>query len=475
MAILIKGGTVVLTSMIAPFDVLIDEGLIVATGFDMDPSDHDVVYDARGLLVMPGFVDMHTHFDLPVGDFRSSDDFDNGSAAALAGGTTTFVDYISPSREQDPLDAIQEWFEKGKTSRTDFSFHLTLTDASERSLLAMEKAVALGIRGFKVFQAYPDRLMMSSREIERVMAKAASLGATIFVHSEEGELIERLRQGEHKAGNRAPIYHSLTRPSSSEGRAAREILELVHRTRCTTVIVHISASEVLEVLCDAARLGLPLYGETCPQYLWLNSRFLEAPWPQAAGYVCSPPLRTLPHLDRLWDALLSGVVQFVSTDHCPFTPAQRTAAGMDFTKIPNGLPGVEFRFPLMHTGAIEGRRFGLTRLVQLLSTNPAKICGLYPKKGTLMPGADADLVIWDPEGVTSLNDSDQISRCGYSPYEGMMVQGSMLAVFSRGQLVFDGENVACEPGRGEFVPRRAVSQKLLKTLRLEDYPWAFCR
>jgi dihydropyrimidinase len=475
MGTLIKGGIVINADIAAPYDVLVEDGKVVVTALDIDPSPDDLVIDGSGLVIMPGFIDMHTNFDLKVKGDSSSDDFESGSASALAGGTTTYVDLISPEHGEDPLVSMERCFEKATTSKADFSFHLTILDASEKSLEVMEKAVKRGISGFKVFQGDSGKEMLSLNQIESIMVKAKSLGAVVFVHSEESKLIEKLQTDEVSKGNLDPIYHAITQPAESEGRAAREIFELVKKTGCPTVIIHISSGMVLDVLRDASEKGYPLFGETCPQYLWLNQKNLNKEWPESALYQCSPPLRDISHLDKLWDGLIYGDLDFISADHRSFNTSTKQAKGKDFTKIPNGLPGVETRFSLIQAGGIAGKRFGFTKLVRLLSSNPARICGLYPRKGAINAGSDADLVIFDPEVFTSLGVDDLKGNCDYSPYEGMFVNGGIIAVMSRGEFVYDGSKLRAKSGRGQFIKRDPISVNTTNSIRTKEHPWVFCQ
>ncbi|MBN2722573.1 MAG: dihydropyrimidinase [Deltaproteobacteria bacterium] len=475
MSLIIKGAQLVDHCGVAPLDIYIENGTVLATGYDIDPSPEDDVVDARGLVVLPGMVDIHTHLSLEVGKYTSSDDFNTGSAGAIAGGTTTVVDYITPVRGENVKEAIDRWFKKAAESRVDYSFHLTLTDASDETFRGIETAAEMGIRGFKVFMAYPDRLMISDDDIMRIMKKVKSVGGVLFVHTEDGVEIEKLRNEAEQAGNTGMKWHAASRPSYQEHNAAKRLYEMVKNTFCPTVIVHISAGEVVDVLREASLSGVPLFGETCPHYLWLNESMLERPWPESATYVCSPPLRTSEHMSTLWDALIFGDIDLVSTDHCPFSFENRTENGENFTKVPNGLSGIESRFMLMQNGAISSGRFGWTRLVRLLSTNPAIIAGLYPKKGTIRPGSDADLVFFDPSSVTNLESDNMFTSPDANPYDGMSLLGAVAAVISRGEVVYDNGILTAEPGRGEFVPRKRIDMSRLWTVKMEDHPWAFCQ
>ncbi|MBU1218221.1 dihydropyrimidinase [Myxococcota bacterium] len=475
MTLLIKGALVVDHCGVAPVDIAVENGTIIGTFFDIDPSEGDTIFDARGLICMPGLIDIHTHLSLEVGKYTSADDFDTGTAAAIAGGTTTIVDYISPAKGESLSAAIDRWFEKAQDSRIDYSFHLCLTDDSESTMAGIEHAVGRGIRGFKVFMAYPDRYMMTPLQIMNVMKKVKECGGVLFVHTEDGNEIESLRAKSSEQNQLSMAEHARTRPAYQELNAAKVLYELVRETFCPTVIVHISAAEVLEVLRDASLKGIPLFGETCPQYLWLNDTMLDRPWPESAPFVCSPPLRNIEHLDALWDGLITGDIDVVSTDHCPFNMEDRMENGEDFRMVPNGLAGIENRFMLLQNGAITAGRFGWTRLVRLLSTNAAILSGLYPRKGTIRPGSDADLIFFDPASVTSFNSEDLFSGCDHNPYDGMQISGSVAVVLSRGEVVYDNGILTAEKGRGQFIPRSRVKPDRLWAVKMEDFPWAFCQ
>jgi dihydropyrimidinase len=471
--VLIKGGLLVDHQSVSPQDLLIQEGRIAHKGYDIDLPLGTALFNASGLVIMPGFIDIHTHFSLQVGKYTSSDNFASGTLSALAGGTTTIIDYITPGREEDPREAIKRWFHNSRTAHTDYGFHLSIPSFNADTFNVMTEAAGLGISGFKVFQAYPDRLMLSDEEIGLIMQHARKLGGVVFVHSESGELISSLQKEALAEGHNHAAWHEKTRPAYGEGESAARILELVEKTRCPTVIVHIGTKDVIEVLKQAKKKKLPLFGETCPQYLWLHKKFLERKQNEGNLYVCSPPLRELEHLKAMWDSLVNGDLHLVSTDHCPFTREEKTKDIKNFAEIPNGLPGVETRPILLHNGAIAGGRFGWKKLTRLLSTAPAILSGLYPQKGSLQIGADADLAIFNPDMVTSLSAKDLHSNCDYSPYEGMLLKGGIEFVFSRGRLVRHGDQFETNPGQGNYLARKEIKAGDLNLIRMEDYPWVF--
>ena len=467
MALVVKGGTVVGPWGEMPADLRIENGRIEHLGFDLEPDFSDDVLDATGLYVLPGLVDMHTHFHLRIGSIYSADDFDSGTAAALAGGTTTVVDFVTPDRDEDPVSAIKNRLREAENARTDYSFHLCLMDDSDETLDAMDEAASMGIRGFKVFLAYPDRYMVSPAQLRRIMARARELGALVLVHAEDGPEVERLREEALSQGHTEVIWHARTRPSWQEASAVQVVADAVREVRTATLVVHVSAKEAAQIISDSGML--PLFGETCPQYLWLDETRLMRPGVEAAAHVCSPPLRTEDHMKALWEHISSLGLHEVSTDHCPFMLDLREAP--DFTRIPGGLPGVETRFGLLYWGGVVQQRFSMSHLVRLLSTNPAVLSGLYPQKGEILPGSDADLIFFDPNGYTQISVDSLYGRSDHDPYDGLVLPGHIVGVLSRGEVVMDGGEVLAEPGRGRFIERQPLSSRRLNMVKSGSYPW----
>ncbi len=458
-----KGSIVTPGGVIEQGDVLIEGERIVAVGTDLRKTieKHDEVtfISAEDKIVLPGGVDAHTHLDMPLEDFSSADDFKTGTIAAALGGTTSIVDYaeIGPSSMQE---GFSTWMEKAHGRAViDYGFHMTVKRCDPQILREMSQMVNQGVTSFKVFTAYPGRMMLSDENILRVMKRAAELNALVVVHAEDGELIEELINRKKRAKSLDPIDHALTRPSAGECRAVRRIVEMAEIAGARVVIAHISALQAADVVREAKKKGVKVYGETCPQYLWLEQNRLKAPGIQGAAFICSPPLRDITHLNALWEGLANGWIDILSTDHCPFNiKGQKdlgvlSNGGFDFTKVPGGLPGVQTRFLLAYAGGVLAERFDLVRLAEITATIPAKVFGLAPRKGALTPGADADIIILNPGETTSFDAVDLSSNLDYSPYEGMRMEGLVETVFSRGECIVSDARFIGEAGRGKFIPR----------------------
>ncbi len=463
MSLLIEKGTLVLENEVRQTDLLVEGERILAIGekaanlATQDP--HCDVLDAEGLIVLPGAVDGHTHLDMPFLDFASTDDFFTGTRAALLGGTTCIVDYAEQG--ETLADGLETWKAKAEgMAVADYGFHMTIKHLSDEVIEEMGAMVQAGVVTFKVFMAYPGRMMLQDDEIERVMRRAAELGAGVNIHAEDGILIEDLIRRTKRAKATDPIDHALTRPSVGEARAVDRAIALVRTTGAQLVVVHMSCAQAVDLVADARKDGLPVYGETCPQYLWLEQRKLKAPGLQGAVYICSPPLRDVTHMHALWKGLAAGTVSMVGTDHCPFDLIGQKDRGLrpdgsfDFTLVPGGLPGIETRLLLLYAGGVLTGRFDLVQLARVSATQPAGILGLYPEKGAIRVGADADLVVLDPDGLTSLDAEDLHMRVDHSPYEGMRVEGSIEFVFSRGELVVESRQFKGTRGRGKYIARR---------------------
>lgn len=464
MRTLIRGGTVVTATDTFAADVWLEDGNVsahVAPGTDLGIAD--VTVDASGQYVIPGGIDCHTHMELPFGGTTASDDFATGTIAAAHGGTTTIVDFAIQAKTSSMKAGLDAWHAKAEgKAAIDYGFHMIMTEANASTLAEMADCVREGVTSFKMFMAYPGIFLVDDQQIFRAMLKAGELGALITMHAEVGLPIDVLVQRALSQGHSAPVYHALTRPEVAEATGTERAIALAEMAKVPVYMVHLSAQRALERVMEARDRGLPAYAETCPQYLFCSEDDLRGEpgneW-KGAGYVCTPPLRPKHHHDHLWRGLRNYDLQVVATDHCPFCMKDQKELGRgDFSKIPNGMPGVETRLYLLWEGVTQGK-ISINRFVEITSTAPAKIFGLYGKKGTLAPGADADVVIWNPNRPQRLGLDTLHMRVDYSPYEGRVVPGSPSHVFSRGELVVrDNQWVGRRTaGRGQFLKRGTFS------------------
>src|SRR5216683_5850385 len=401
MGILIQNGTVVTADRVEKADVLTEGNTIREVRAHIDPEGHSLV-DATGLFVLPGGIDAHTHMDMPFGGTVSADDFLTGTRAAAIGGTTTIVDFAIQAKGTRMRDALDIWRSKAEGKACiDYGLHMIVTDLGsdngKQGLHDMDDMVREGVASFKLFMAYPNVLMVDDGTIFKALRQTAKNGALVCMHAENGSAIDVIVQQALAEGKTAPIHHALTRPTKAEAEAVHRSIALAEMAGVPVYIVHLSSEDALNQVREARDRGLPAFAETCPQYLLLSIEELERPNFEGAKYVFTPPLRPKEHLPKLWDGLKHDHLQVVSTDHCPFCFEDQKVLGInDFTKIPNGGPGIENRLQLIHHHGVNEGRLSLNRFVELTSTTPARIFGLYPRKGTLAPGSDADIVIWDP-------------------------------------------------------------------------------
>ncbi len=409
----------------------------------------------EGMLVIPGGVDVHTHFHLPVGAVRVSDDFYTGTRAAAAGGTTCIVDYVTAYRGEDPMHALATWQRWAEPACVDYGFHMTFTERVPESAIA--DCVEAGVTSFKLYMAYPDRLQVDDDVIVEIMLAAGRHGGLVTVHCENGGAIEVLRRRAVAEGRTGVLEHARTRPAVLEGEAAGRAAALAEVAGAAVYLVHISSAQALAAIRTARGRGVDVLAETCPQYLWLDTARLAGP--DGDNFVCTPPLRDPWHAEELWEGLATGSVHTVATDHCPFQvadrhrgTADRPGGYADFTEIPGGLPGVETRLALVWRGVQSGR-ITTGDWVRLTSEAPARTFGLWPAKGSLRRGADADVVVWDPRRHQSLDAAALHMRVDHSPYEGEEVTGWPVLVLSRGRPVARDGRPLGEPGQGRYVPR----------------------
>ncbi len=453
---LIRNGMIVTATDTYAGDVGIHNGKITATGAGLPAENAGRVIEARGRYVMPGGIDVHTHLDMPFGGTTSSDDFETGTVAAAFGGTTTLIDFAIQYKGQTLRHAFDTWMKKADGKATiDYAFHCIITDISGAQLQEMKSLVGEGVPTFKLFMAYPGVFMLDDASIFKAMGSAADSGGMICMHAENGGAIDVIVQRALAEGKRAPKYHALTRPTTAEAEATSRAIALAEMAGAPVYIVHLSCNEALEKVREARDRGLRAYAETCPQYLYLSLDDMNGPGFDGAKYVFTPPLREKWHQEKLWQGLAKDDLQVVSTDHCPFCFKEQKEMGKDdFTKIPNGGPGIEHRLSLVFNGGVHGKRFSLNRFVQLVSTAPAKLFGLYPRKGTVAAGSDADLVIFDPDEEQTISAKTHHMRVDYSMFEGTRVKGVPKVVLSRGRVVVENGKFMGKPGSGEFLRRQ---------------------
>ena len=468
---LITGGTVVSATGSVRADVLIDGETVVAVlqpgqttlGVDV-AAGVDRVIDATGKYVVPGGVDAHTHMEMPFGGTSASDTFETGTIAAAWGGTTTIVDFVTQYPEQGVLDQYQVWHQKAAGNcAVDYGFHQILSDVQDESLKAMDELITEGVTSFKLFMAYKGVFLSDDGQILRAFQKGADNGAMMMIHAENGGIIDVLVQQALAAGNTSPYFHGVTRPWQAEAEATHRAIMIADLTGAPLYVVHVSAKQAVDQIAAARDRGLNVFGETCPQYLYLSlEEQLGAPGFEGAKWVCSTPLRSRAegHQERMWQGLRTNDIQMVSTDHCPFCMKDQKEMGIgDFSKIPNGIGSVEHRLDLMFQGVVTGE-FSVERWVELTSTTPARMFGLYGKKGVIQPGADADIVIYDPQGHTSIGvGQTHHMNMDYSAWEGFEIDGHVDTVLSRGQVIVDDNAFLGRAGHGQYV-KRGLSQYL---------------
>ena len=452
MRTLFKGGTVVSGQGTRPADVLVEGVTISAVGTDLSADGAQIV-DCAGKLLFPGFIDAHTHFDLAVAGTVTADDFATGSRAALRGGTTTVIDYAAPDKGETLAYGLAKWREKAAgRCACDYGFHMTIDDWSEGISREMGEMVDQGIPTFKMYMTYP-AMMLPEGDLYRALKRLRELGCLTGVHCENSAVIDALIAEAKAAGRMGPASHPRTRPAPLEAEAVSRLLRIAQVADVPVIIVHLSTREGLEEVRAARRRGQTVYVETCPQYLLLDESVYDAAdYLDAARYVCAPPIRGAADRDALWEALKSGEIQTVATDHCSFTLEQKRMGREDFTKIPGGLPGVEDRGVLLYTAGVAAGRIDEAAMCRLLSENAAKLYGCWPRKGVIAPGSDADIVIYDPAAEGAITAADHIQNVDYDPYEGIPARGNIHQVYLRGTLAVDRGQVLAGPD-GQFIPR----------------------
>jgi dihydropyrimidinase len=471
MTTLITGGTVVSPEGATPMDVIVDGETIAA----LVPPGSQVVedagrngattIDATGKYVLPGGVDVHTHMELPFGGTNASDTFETGTRAAAWGGTTTIIDFAVQRTGERVMDGLEAWHAKADGEcAIDYGFHMILGGVDDDALAAMDTLVEReGITSFKLFMAYPGVFYSDDGKVLQAMQRASSNGAMMMMHAENGIAIDVLVQQALARGETDPVYHGITRPVAMEEEATFRSIKLAEVAGCPVYIVHMSAREAVERVAEARDAGVNVFGETCPQYLYLTLEdHLGAPGFEGAKYACSTPLRSKHehHQEDLWRFLRTNDLQVVSTDHCPFCFKEQKELGLgDFSKIPNGIGGVEHRMDLLYQGVVEGH-LTLPRWVDVACATPARMFGIYPQKGVIAPGSDADVVVYDPQATTELSVETHHMNLDYSAYEGTKIEGKVSTVLSRGRVVIDAGQYLGEKGHGRYL-RRGLSQYLV--------------
>ncbi len=460
MKVLIKNGNIVTAVDNYVADVLIEDGKVAVIGAKL-PMEADRTIDATGKLVVPGGVDPHTHMELPFGGTFASDDFSTGTIAAAHGGTTTIIDFAVQYHGESLIQAVDNWHNKaeGKTA-IDYGFHLITTDLPDERVPEMRQLINEGVMSFKMFMAYPGVFLVDDATIFRAMKNAGKWGGLICMHAENGIVINEIIKHALAEGKTAPKYHALTRPTKAEAEGVHRAIAIAEMAEAPVYIVHLSCADALEEVREARDNGLPAYAETCPQYLFLDYSLYEREGFEGAKWVMTPPLREKWNQDKLWQGLQGNDLQVISTDHCPFCMKEKELGRDDFTKIPNGGPGVEHRMSLIYNGGVAGGKIGLNRFVELTSTAAAKLFGLFPRKGTIAVGSDADIVIFDPNEEMIISAATHHMNVDYSAYEGMKVLGVTKSVLSRGKVVIDDGKYAGNPGDGQFLRRSSFSNLL---------------
>jgi len=457
---IIRNGSVVTATDTYTADVAIVNGKITAVGTDLPTQNAGRILDATAKLVLPGGIDVHTHLDMPFGGTTSADDFETGTRAAAFGGTTTLIDFAIQYKGQPLRQAFDTWMSKAASKAVcDYAFHCIVTDVSGGQLSEMNDLVHEGVTSFKLFMAYPGVFMLDDGSIFKALQTTAKNGGMVCMHAENGSAIDVIVQQALAEGKRAPKYHALTRPTTAEAEAVGRAIALAEMAGAPIYIVHLSCNDALEKIREARERGLPVYAETCPQYLYLSLENMDAPGFEGAKYVFTPPLREKWNQEKLWNGLKHDHLQVVSTDHCPFCFKEQKEMGRDdFTKIPNGGPGVEHRMSLIYSGGVATGRFNVNRFVELVSTTPAKLFGLYPRKGTIAVGSDADLVIFDPHRKHTISAATHHMRVDYSMFEGIQVTGMPDVVLSRGRVVIESDKFLGRAGQGEFLRRATYAE-----------------
>jgi dihydropyrimidinase len=453
MKILIKNGTIVTSTDICTSDILVSDDHINRIENGIETTGPERIIDATGSYIFPGGIDPHVHMHLPSSAGYSSDDFLTGSKAALYGGTTTLIDFVTPLKGESLINALWKRLDEAKSSLTDYSFHVSPIEWHTTTPLEINDCIQEGITSFKVYMAYKETVGLNDSDLHKVMTAVTRAGGMVTIHCETGDEIELLRNKYFNDHCIEPMYHPLSRPPESEARAVKRALDLAFQANCPLYIVHVSCKESLKPIQDALKRGQKIFAETCPQYLILDDSGYNGDFLSSAPYIISPPLRKKQDNNALWDGITGGIVNTVGTDHCPFNFSQKEAGRNDFRKIPNGAGGVEHRLELLYTFGVLENRITLNRMVDLFATQPAKIFGLYPSKGDILVGADADLVIWNPEREKTISAKTHHQNCDINIYEGIKTRGNADYVIAGGKVVIDNCKLTDNKITGKYIKR----------------------
>ncbi len=452
--IIIKNGALVTPQGLRRADLAMEGDKIVRIAVAIEPGEDDTVEDATDCWVFPGFIDGHTHMQCWTGMDWTADSFETGTRAAACGGTTTIVDYATADRGVTMPDALAEWHRRADgTCTANYAFHMALAEWNERNRADLSAMREAGVSSFKTYFAY-DHLRLDDAETLEVLEELKRVGGMLCVHCENGTLVNELQKRVYEQGIHGPEGHALSRPDVCEAEAVSRLLRIAEAVDIPVVIVHLTNAAALREVEAARKRGQKVYAETCPQYLLLDEHvYFDPDYSSAARYVCAPPLRAKEEQDRLWKALRRGEIQTISTDHCSFTLAQKELGREDFTRIPGGLPGVETRGELIYSYGVAKRRISAARMCRCLSENPARLYGLFPRKGILRPGSDADIVVYDPTLSHVIRAEDCVANVDYNPYEGFATVGGIRQVWLRGQLSVSEGKVLAETPAGRYMAR----------------------
>lgn len=457
MKTLIKNGTIVTSTQQYVSDILIQEGKIVKIDVKISDSEAERVIQAKDLFIFPGGIDPHVHLDLPTPAGNSSDDFLNGSIAAIYGGTTTIIDFVTPHKGQPLPEALNNRIKEAENSLIDYSFHVSPVDWRPTSEDEIQQCIELGFPSFKIYLAYKDSVGLDDEAAYHVMKTVGKFSGMVTAHCELGDEINTFRDFYFSQNMVSPLYHMLSRAARLESLAVKRAIDIADQTNCPLYIVHVSAGDSLKHIHLAQQSGQPIFAETCPQYLLLDESRYNGDFEQTVKYVISPPLRAIEDSALLWEGIQNHVIQTVGTDHCPFSLKQKSVGVNDFRKIPNGAGGIEHRLELLYTYGVLNNLISVNQMVDITSTQPAKIFGLYPQKGEIAVGSDADIVIWNPNTESTISAKTHHSKADISIYEGFKVKGSAQYVISRGNTVLENGKLNVDLPLGNLLRRKVQS------------------